>query len=179
MPKKKKDKLSFKKNDKRKKAMKKLSLQHTIKNNNNNDSMITKSKARDISHLYTILTGSNLLSSAWSLSTAMEGSDVTALFCHKLRCDMSQLTSAVLMTVFIQNNFEWSLSCMAHIMDKSFPPLHGQPELLQTPQDVVDLLTVLDKHEVCTGNNDECFIHLVDTRKGVIKDQSGKYVCHA
>ena len=78
----------------------------------------------------------------------MEGCDAAVLFCYKLKCDMSQLTSAVLITVVIQNNFEWSLSCMAHIMEKSCPALHGQPELLQTPQDVVTLLTVLDQHKV-------------------------------
>ena len=189
MPRKKQDKLCFKKNEKRKKAIKK-SLQHikkididslkvsipTCKISVPKHMVITK--ARDISHLYTVLTvSSNLFPSTWSLS--MEGCDAAVLFCYKLKCDMSQLTSAVLMTVVIQNNFEWSLSCMAHIMEKSCPALHGQPELLQTPQDVVALLTVLDQHKVCIGNNDERFIHLLETRKGAIKDQCGKHACIA
>ena len=64
---------------------------------------------------------------------------------------------------------------MAHLIDKNCATLSDQPELLQTPQDVVNLMTMLDHHSVCAGNSDERFINLLDKRKGVIMNQSGKY----
>ena len=108
--------------------------------------------------------------------TKEEDLDATTLFCHKLECDSTQCSSAVAMTVMIQTNLEWTLSCMGHLIDKSHPALSNQPHLLQTPQNVADVLTVLDHYKLCTGNNDERFIQLLDERKGVIKDQSGEYL---
>ena len=173
MPRKRKEKLCVKKNEKRKKAAMKKSLQCSssltisIPTCKINIPMVTT--AKDINELYNVVTKSDLLPSVWSLTK-----DTTALFCHKLRCDSSQLSSAVMMTVVIQSNFEWSLSCMAHLIDKSSPAILSQPQLLQTPQNVINLLMVLDHYTICSGNNDERFIQLLDKRKGVIKDQSGK-----
>ena len=180
MPRKRKQKLCVKKNEKRKKAMKKPSQctvafkvsVPTCKINLPNPLL---TRAKDTYQLYNVLNNSNSFSSMWSLTTE-DKSDTTVLFCHKLKCNSSQLSSAVIMTVVIQNNFEWSLSCMAHLIDKNSSALLGQPELLQMPQDVADLLTLLDCYSICTGNSDERFVQLVDKRKGVIKDQSGKYI---
>ena len=177
MPRKRKGNLCIKKNVKRKKAIKKSLQQQCISLKVSlpipKINLVTATKAKDINHLYNLLNNSNLISSTWSLSKEERGS---VLFCHKLKCDTSQLTSAVIMTVVIQNNFKWSLTCMAHLIDKSCLALVGQSELLQTPKEVADVLTMLDNYSICIGNNDERFIDLMEKRKGVIKNQSGIYI---
>ena len=68
------------------------------------------------------------------------------------------------MTIVIDSSFKWTLSCKEHLVDKSCPALISQPELLQTPKDVANILTVLD---------DKRFVQLLNERKGVIKQRSG------
>ena len=97
MPRKKKGKLCIKKNIKRKKAIKKALQQQCISFKVSlpipKINLLTATKAKDINHLYNLLNNSNLISSTWSLSKEEGGS---VLFCHKLKCDTSQLTSAVI-----------------------------------------------------------------------------------
>ena len=84
-------------------------------------------EAKDANHLYSALTHLNLLSSTRWFLTKEEDLDATTLFCHKLECDSTQCSSAVAMTVMIQTNLEWTLSCMGHLIDKSHPALSNQP----------------------------------------------------
>ena len=139
MPRKRKQKLCVKQNEKRKKAMYEKTTRCTVafkvsvptcKINLPN---LLLTRAKDTYQLYSVLNNSNSFSSMWSLTTE-DKSDTIVLFCHKLKCNSSQLSSAVIMTVAIQHNFEWSLSCMAHLIDKNSSALQNYLKCLKMLQ---------------------------------------------
>ena len=104
----------------------------------------------------------------------MDASNISEEQLNLYKLGTSPSTTVVLFNLIVTYDFNWNLYYLGKsigISRCSF--LNDSPALLNNTSSVIRVLEKIDNCRVCTGNPDEKFDVLVNSREGNFKDQSG------
>ncbi|SMN02646.1 hypothetical protein SPONN_1546 [uncultured Candidatus Thioglobus sp.] len=135
----------------------------------------TKLPAQSLSSLECQLCTLKVLPSSWTLTTSTdEGGMKKVVLCS---LETARDPPIVRYSVTIREDFTWVFSAYGyHVLSQFCRMFSNFPVLLQSVDEVVQVVSVTDVCKVCEGNADAIFLEVAKRRDGVFKDHSGKTI---
>lgn len=86
-----------------------------------------------------------------------------------------QPTFAVSFRLTIYSDFKWELTHLGRIIEPTHHTLASIPQLLVTIEQVMSLVSLVDRCQICTGNTEDTYIESVKSSETTLAGTTGTY----